>query len=148
MIKMLTAMILGLASVIAVFVVGGLTGKPSMPMYLWIVSAASVWIGSLVFAAFGLFMGYLLPTENVMQFLGLGLALLSFAGGLFIPLNQFPQILQDIAEYTPLYGLNQLVHAPLHGVGVEVAWAANAVAWLVIFTAGAVWRFRKDTARV
>jgi ABC-2 type transport system permease protein len=24
----------------------------------------------------------------------------------------------------------------------------NAVAWLAIFTAGAVWRFRKDTARV
>ena len=90
-IKMLTAMVLGLASVVVVFAVGGLTGKPSMPMYLWIVSAACVWIGSLVFAAFGLFMGYLLPTENVMQFLGLGLALLSFAGGLFIPLSQFPQ---------------------------------------------------------
>ena len=89
-IKMLTAMVLGLASVVVVFAVGGLTGKPSMPMYLWIVSAACVWIGSLVFAAFGLFMGYLLPTENVMQFLGLGLALLSFAGGLFIPLSQFP----------------------------------------------------------
>ena len=147
-IKMLTAMVLGLASVVVVFAVGGLTGKPSMPMYLWIVSAASVWIGSLVFAAFGLFMGYLLPTENVMQFLGLGLALLSFAGGLFIPLSQFPHILQDIAEYTPLYGLNQLVHAPLGGVGVQWAWAVNAVAWLVIFAGGAVWRFRKDTARV
>jgi ABC-2 type transport system permease protein len=145
---MLTAMVLGLASVVVVFVVGGLTGKPSMPMYLWIVSAACVWIGSLVFAAFGLFMGYLLPTENVMQFLGLGLALLSFAGGLFIPLSQFPQVLQDIAQWTPLYGLNQLVHAPLLGVGVEWAWAVNAVAWLVIFAGGAVWRFRKDTARV
>jgi ABC-2 type transport system permease protein len=119
-----------------------------MPMYLWIVSAASVWIGSLVFAAFGLFMGYLLPTENVMQFLGLGLALLSFAGGLFIPLSQFPHALQDIAQWTPLYGLNQLVHAPLLGEGVQWAWAVNAVAWLVIFAGGAVWRFRKDTARV
>src|SRR6267154_2038474 len=103
--------------------------------------AASVWIGSLVFAAFGLFMGYLLPTENVMQFLGLGLALLSFAGGLFIPLSQFPQIYQDIAEYTPLYGLNQLVHAPLLGIGVQWAWAANAVIWLAIFAGGAAWRF-------
>jgi len=147
-IKMLTAMVLGLASVVVVFAVGGLTGKPSMPMYLWIVSAACVWIGSLVFAAFGLFMGYLLPTENVMQFLGLGLALLSFAGGLFIPLSQFPHVLQDIAQWTPLYGLNQLVHAPLLGVGVQWAWAVNAVAWLVIFAGGAVWRFRKDTARV
>ena len=36
----------------------------------------------------------------------------------------------------------------LLGGGVHLAWAANAVAWLVIFAAGAVWRFRKDTARV
>jgi ABC-2 type transport system permease protein len=147
-IKVLTAMVLGLASVVAVYVVGGLTGKPSMPMYVWIATAASVWVGSLVFAAFGLFMGYLLPTENVMQFLGLALALLAFAGGLFIPLSQFPQVVQDIAEYTPLYGLNQLVHAPLLGGGVEVAWVANAVIWLLIFAGGAIWRFRKDTARV
>lgn len=147
-IKVLTAMVLGLASVVAVYAVGGLTGKPSMPMYVWIATAASVWVGSLVFAAFGLFMGYLLPTENVMQFLGLALALLAFAGGLFIPLSQFPQVVQDIAEYTPLYGLNQLVHAPLLGGSVEVAWVANAVIWLVIFTGGAIWRFRKDTARV
>ena len=34
------------------------------------------------------------------------------------------------------------------GGSVHLAWAANAVAWLVIFAAGAVWRFRKDTARV
>jgi ABC-2 type transport system permease protein len=147
-IKVLTAMVLGLASVIAVYAVGGLTGKPSMPMYLWVVTAACVWVGSLVFAAFGLFMGYLLPTENVMQFLGLGLALLSFAGGLFIPLSQFPHAVQTVAEFTPLYGLNQLVHAPLLGVGVQLAWVANAVIWLAIFAGGAVWRFRKDTARV
>jgi ABC-2 type transport system permease protein len=93
-------------------------------------------------------MGYLLPTENVMQFLGLGLALLSFAGGLFIPLSQFPHAVQTVAEFTPLYGLNQLVHAPLLGVGVQLSWVANAVIWLAIFAGGAVWRFRKDTARV
>jgi hypothetical protein len=29
-----------------------------------------------------------------------------------------------------------------------MVWVANAVAWLAIFSAGAVWRFRKDTARV
>ncbi|MGI8450856.1 MAG: ABC transporter permease, partial [Streptosporangiaceae bacterium] len=120
-IKILTAMILGAASVIVVFGVGIVSGKPSMPVYLWIVTALCVWVGSLVFAAFGLFMGYLLPTENVMQLLGFGLMLLSFAGGLFIPLSQFPHILQDLAEFTPLYGLNQLVHAPLLGVGVHMA---------------------------
>src|ERR1039457_6160628 len=147
-IKVLTALVLGLASVVVVYAVGMFTGKPSMPGYLWVATGLSVWIGSLVFAAFGLFMGYLLPTENVMQILGFGLMLLSFAGGLFIPRSQFPHSLQDLAEFTPLCGLNQLVHAPLLGVGVHMAWVLNAVVWLLIFAGGAVWRFRKDTARV
>jgi ABC-2 type transport system permease protein len=147
-IKIITALLLGLASVIAVYAVGIITGRPHMSVGLWIATGLCVWIGSLLFAAFGLFMGYLLPTENVMQFLGIILFLLSFGGGLFVPLTQFPHAIQTIARGTPLYGLNQLVHAPLLGGGVHLAWVANALIWLVIFAGGAVWLFRKDTARV
>ncbi len=69
-------------------------------------------------------MGYLLPTENVMQFLGFGLALFAFAGGVFIPLSQFSHLFRTIAEYTPLYGLNQLVHAPL--IGGASSWPGSS----------------------
>ncbi len=147
-VKMLTAMVLGAMSVAAVYVVGVATGKPSMSVTLWVVTGLSVWVGSLVFAAFGLFMGYLVPTENVMQILGFVLVLFAFAAGLFIPLSQFGHGLRVFAKFTPLYGLNQLVHAPLLRGSFDVVWVINAVAWLAIFTAGAVWRFRKDTARV
>lgn len=147
-IKVLTALVLGAASVAVVYIVGVVTNKASMPTYLWVVTGVCVWIGSLLFAAFGLFMGYLLPTENVMQFLGLILSLLSFAGGLFIPLSQFPQAVETVAKFTPLYGLNQLVHAPLLGGSVPWTWPVNVLAWLIIFGGGAIWRFRKDTARV
>ena len=34
---------------------------------LWVITRFCVWIGSLLFAAFGLFTGYLLPSENVTQ---------------------------------------------------------------------------------
>jgi ABC-2 type transport system permease protein len=147
-IKMLTAMVLGLSSLTAVFIVGGITGKPDMPVWVWVVSALSVWVGSLVFAAFGLFMGYLLPTENVMQLLSFVLVLFAFGGGLFIPLDQFPHVIQDIAQYTPLYGLNLLAHTAFRGGSPHFAWILNAVVWLAIFAGGAAWRFRKDTARV
>jgi ABC-2 type transport system permease protein len=146
--KMLTSMVLGFVSVLAVYIVGFATHKPSMAGYLWIVTALCVWIGALVFAPFGLFLGYLLPTENVMQFMGFIMILLAFGGGLFVPLSQYPHALQVLAKFTPLYGVNQLVHWPLTGGAMDVWWVVNAVAWLVIFTAGAVWRFRKDTARV
>jgi ABC-2 type transport system permease protein len=150
-IKMLTAMVLGATAVVVVFVVGKISGVPAMKPgygYLWFVTPLCVWVGSLVFAAFGLFLGYLLPTENVMQYLGIALMLFAFGGGLFVPLNQFPHAIRVLAHYTPLYGLNQLVHAPLLGGSVHLVWVLNAVAWLVIFAAGAVWLFRKDTARV
>jgi ABC-2 type transport system permease protein len=147
-IKILTALVLGLCSVTAVYIAGILTHKPSMPVGLWIATGFSVWIGSLLFAAFGLFLGYLLPAENVLQLIGLILALLSFAGGLFIPISQFAHGVQDVAKWTPLYGLNQLVHTPLLGNGVDWTWVVNVLAWLIIFAGGAVWRMRRDTARV
>jgi ABC-2 type transport system permease protein len=146
--KVAAALFLGIGPILIVNVIGIATHKVSMPGYLWIVSALCVWIGSLLFAAFGLFMGFLLPSENVMQFLGLILTVLGFAGGLFIPLSQFPSTVQTICKWTPEYGLNQLVHTPLLGNGVDWTWVVNVVAWLVIFTAGAMWRFRKDTGRV
>jgi len=147
-IKVLTALVLGATSVAAVYIVGAATNKASMSVALWIGTGLSVWIGSLLFAAFGLFLGYLLPAENVMQLIGLILALLSFAGGLFIPVSQYPVAVQDVAKWTPLYGLNQLVHTPLLGNGVDWTWVVNVLAWLVIFAGGAAWRFRRDTARV
>jgi ABC-2 type transport system permease protein len=147
-IKVLTALVLGATSVAAVYIVGAATNKASMSVGLWIGTGVSVWIGSLLFAAFGLFLGYLLPAENVMQLIGLILALLSFAGGLFIPVSQYAHTVQDIAKWTPLYGLNQLVHTPLLGNGVDWTWVVNVLAWLVIFSWGAIWRFRRDTARV
>ena len=69
-----------------------------MDGHLWFETAAIAWLGSIVFAAFGLFMGYLLPSENVMQILGPVLALLAFAGGLFIPLSQMDHTFRQIAR--------------------------------------------------
>jgi ABC-2 type transport system permease protein len=147
-VKVATALVLGAVSVAAVYIIGAITNKASMSVGLWIATGFSVWIGSLLFAAFGLFVGYVLPAENVMQLLGLIIGLLSFAGGLFIPISQFAVAVQDVLKWTPLYGLNQLVHTPLLGNGVDWTWVVNVLAWLIIFSAGAMWRFRKDTARV
>lgn len=145
LVKVLASMTLGAVSVAVTLVVGAFAGA-RMPVSAWVACALIAWSGSLVFAAFGLFMGYLLPTENVIQILGPVLALLSFAGGLFMPLGD--TWFADVAKVVPTYGLAELVRAPLGGDPVGVAAVANVVAWTVIFLAGAVWRFRKDTARV
>ncbi len=144
-IKVSIAMVLGLASVVVVYLVGLAEGAQA-DASVWIVTGLTAWIGSIVFAAFGLFMGYLLPAENVMQLLGPALAVLSFAGGLFVPLGD--GVFATIGKVTPLYGLAEIVRAPLVGTGVTFTSVANVVVWAAVFGAGAVWRFRHDTARV
>jgi ABC-2 type transport system permease protein len=146
-VKLAVALTLGLAAVVSVNVVGLVTGKPDMGAGTWIACAVISWLGSLVFAAFGLFMGYLLPSENVMQVLGPAMAFLAFIGGLFAPIEQ-GSTLDHISQLTPMYGLGHLARWPLMGEGFHVVWLANLVVWLAIFVAGTVWRFRRDTARV
>jgi ABC-2 type transport system permease protein len=145
-IKAITATLVGLASIAAVYVAGGITGA-QMPVSVWVATVLIAWAGSIVFAAFGLFMGYLLPSENVMQILGPVLALLAFLGGLFIPLNQLGEPFRALAQFTPMYGLNELVHAPLVHDGLTWGAAANLVVWTAVFVSGAAWRFRRATAR-
>jgi ABC-2 type transport system permease protein len=146
-IKVLTAMVLGALSVAIVFAVGALGGA-HMPGWAWVVSGLVAWVCALVFAAFGLFMGYLLPSENVMQILGPVLALLAFFGGLFVPLSILGSGFRTLAEYTPAYGVGVLARAPLTGDAVTAGAVLNVVLWTLLFAAGAVWRFRRDTARV
>jgi ABC-2 type transport system permease protein len=146
-IKLVLAMIIGGVSVAVALFVGSLSGA-TMPASDWIECGLLAWICALVFAAFGLFMGYLLPSENVMQILGPVLAVLSFAGGLFVPVDQLGHTFATIAKFTPVYGVGEIARYPLtHDGNLWVA-ALNVVVWTALFAAGAMWRFRRDTARV
>jgi len=147
-IKMLTSLSLAAGAVGAVYLFGAVTGGASMPTDLWIITGICVWIGSLLFSALGLFIGYLLPSENVTQIISLVLMACGFAGGLFIPVSHFSHTDATLAKFTPLYGLNELVHYPLVGGHFGWVWALNLAAWLGVFVLGAVWKFRRDTARV
>ena len=90
--KAIVALAMGALAISAVNVVGILQGKAEMPTSVWIASAVVTLFCTLTFAALGVFVGFLVPGENVMQILGPGLALLSFLGGVFIPLDQYSQV--------------------------------------------------------
>jgi ABC-2 type transport system permease protein len=147
LVKAFVALVMGAVAIAAVNVVGALKGDPQMPTDTWIYCALLTLVCVMTFAALGVFAGYVVPGENVMQILGPGLALLSFLGGLFIPLSQYSEVVRDIAYWTPMYGVAEVARAPLTH---ELPWYAvvNALGWLALFVAGAAWRMSKDTARV
>ena len=63
-IKMLTSLVLAAGAVVAVYLVGAVTNKVSMPADLWVITGLCVWIGSLLFAAFGLFSATCCPRRT------------------------------------------------------------------------------------
>jgi len=145
--KAVVALAFGGLSVVAVNIVGKLNGKAEMPAHVWVAAALIAWAGSVVFGAFGLFMGYLLPSENVMQVLGPVLAGLAALGGLWFPITA-DSVLGHISAVTPIYGLANLARWPLYGGAPHLGWILNLVVWLAVFVGGAAWRMSKDTARV
>ncbi|MFJ4651745.1 ABC transporter permease [Nocardia sp. NPDC088792] len=144
-VKIAVAMVLGLLSVTVVFAVGVALGA-RLQASAWLGCFLIAWLGSLVFAAFGLFMGYLLPSENVMQLLGPARALLSFAGGLFMPLHGW---FDTASKVFPTNGVAVPARAPFaEPSGGAVALAiVNVLAWAAVFTIGSAVLFRRDTAR-
>jgi ABC-2 type transport system permease protein len=146
-VKLVVAMTIGAISVGVAFVVGAFGGA-ELPGAVWLECGLLAWVCALVFATFGLFMGYLLPSENVMQILGPVLAVLSFAGGLFVPVDQLGTVFATIAKFTPVYGVGEIARYPLVHQGSLAVAVLNVCVWTALFAAGAVWRFRRDTARV
>lgn len=145
--KVLVAMTLGLCAILSTFAVGALVGHVALEPQQWILCGLAAWASSCVFAAFGLFMGFLVPSENVMQFAGPSLAIMAIFGGIFVPVAQLPPAVQTIAKMTPMYGVGELARAPLtHVFHVEAV--VSVVVWALLFGALAMALFRRDTARV
>jgi ABC-2 type transport system permease protein len=145
--KAIVALVIGAIAVAVVNVAGIFQGKPDMPVDIWVSCAVLCVVCTLVFAALGVFVGYLVPGENAMQILGPGLALMSFLGNVFIPIDDHSSLIYHIAVWTPMFGVAEIARAPLTG---ELPWYAvvNAIGWLAVFVLGAAWRMSKDTARV
>jgi ABC-2 type transport system permease protein len=144
--KVLTAMTLGLIAIVTEYAVGAASGVRLAP-HVWLLSGLAGWLGSFVFAAFGLFMGFLLPSENVMQFVGPILAVLAMFGGLFIPLSALSPTMRTVAHFSPVWGVGVIARAPLIG-GFSSGAIMSVVAWTLVFGVGAMALFRRDTARV
>jgi ABC-2 type transport system permease protein len=145
-IKILVAMLLGLTSVAVVYVFGAIDGVQMAPA-TWVLTGILAWAASLVFASFGLFMGYLLPSENVMQIISPVLGVFSLLGGLFIPIVLLPSVMQDIAPFVPTYGVASIARYPLVGGAFDLTWLLSVVVWTAVFAAAAMVLFRRDTRR-
>lgn len=149
--KSAVAMTIAAVPVLTVGIAGVATGAQATPL-AWVLSLGAAWLGSAVFAGYGLSAGMAFRSESALGVAGGSLVLLAFAGNLFIPLSG---VMLDLARFTPLYGVNALARYPITGGVVadgvvDPVWlpVLNVVAWALILGTTAAVLVRRRRGRV
>ncbi|GAA4260527.1 ABC transporter permease [Dietzia aurantiaca] len=149
--KSAVAMTIAAVPVLTVGIAGAATGAQATPL-AWVLSLGAAWLGSAVFAGYGLSAGMAFRSESALGVAGGSLVLLAFAGNLFIPLSG---VMLDLARFTPLYGVNALARYPITGGVVadgvvDPVWlpVLNVVAWALILGTTAAVLVRRRRGRV
>lgn len=151
-IKTAVAMLVAAVPITLIYAIGAATGSSGNALD-WLATAAIVWVGSALFAVYGLAMCLLFKGENAAGIASGLIVIMSFLGNVFTPMDG---VMLDIGRFTPLYGYAGLARYPITeghlpmDAGHDSVWLllANVCSWTVIFAALAVWGLRRRRERV
>ncbi|GHH81404.1 ABC transporter [Streptomyces sulfonofaciens] len=143
--KISSAAVVSLPSIVIVFVLAAVLKGVTLSASQWLALTGSIWAGSLVFAALGVAIGYLATGDAVRPITMITYFALSLLGGLWIPTTGFPTWLQNIVQWLPTHAYSAVGQAIELGHTPQWKDFAILVAYLLIFTGGAAWLYRKDT---
>lgn len=146
--KILSAMafgtvILGLMAFVAI-TIGGVRFPPLVWLRLW----AVIVLGCVPFCLAGLIIAFTVPPTGAPGIVNLINLPLSFAGGLWFPIQMLPAVIQTIALVLPQYHIGQLALGAIGAVD-EPQTLLHVTALLIasaVFAAGAWWAYRRSDA--
>jgi len=130
--KVLTALVFSLVALSLLIGFGIVVGGVHQPAAVWVTVIARLLAGSLPFIGLGFWIGYWSGPNAAPAVANLIYLPLSFASGLFVPLNQLPDFVRAIAPYLPSYHYAQLAWSAL-GAGKEPL--RESLLWLAGYSA-------------
>jgi ABC-2 type transport system permease protein len=145
--KIASAATVSLPSILLVMIVAAAVKGVRLEAWQWIAIAAGTWLGSFVFAALGVAIGYLATGDAVRPISMLLFFALAFLGGLWMPMTLLPQWVQNISEWLPTHAYAALGAAVETGAAPHAKDMAILAGYLLIFAGGAAWLYRKDTRK-
>ena len=148
--KAAVAMVVAAMPVGLIFAIGAATGARG-DWSDWLLAAVVVWLGSALFAIYGLAICLVFRGPNAPGIASGMIVVMAFLGNVFTPMSGF---MLDLGRLTPLYGYAALARFPLTDGwlpvgGQDPLWlpVANVLAWTVIFALLAMWGVRRSRAR-
>ncbi|MHA6509773.1 ABC transporter permease [Tessaracoccus sp. Y1736] len=108
--KLANALVLGTVIVAAIASLAFLLGGADLALGTWV----QVWLlmlaGVLAFSTLGFAIAFVARPRAAAMIANLVFLPLAFASGFFVPMNQLPQVLRDIAAFLPTFHFGQLAH--------------------------------------
>jgi ABC-2 type transport system permease protein len=145
--RILMAMLFSLIIVLGLFLLGITIGRVSMPLETWIGLGGVLVFGSVPFVTLGFILGYLTGPSGASALANLIYLPMSFASGLWTPINMLPAFLQGLAPYLPPYHFAQLALEQLRPQGNTAQHALALGIFTAIFLTIAVIAYRRDEGR-
>jgi ABC-2 type transport system permease protein len=133
--KLLTSMALTLVSIVAVMVLGRFYGGVHLPLWQWFVIAVVIWLGSTIFAALAVAIGYRYPPDQAQPITLTLYLVFSVLGGIWYPFTGF---LGNISKGTPTFEAINIATDLIGNKSVPAYLAIGLVVWLGIFAGLAV----------
>jgi ABC-2 type transport system permease protein len=137
--KVLASMATTVPSILVVFLLGRFYGGVQLPAWKWIACAIAIWIGTMIFAALAVALGYKLDPDSVQPVVLVVYFFFSIFGGLWFPLSG---VLRKIGEFTPTYQIVKLSTDIIRVGSVALVNVVGVAIWLAIFVALATWAVR------
>ena len=114
-----------------------------MTVFQWIFSALTLWIGVSLFLTLGLIIAQLNDIQKASSFANLLNITLAILGGLWFPVNTFPDWLQSISKNMPTYNLKLLAIDLAQNKGVNIEAFGYLVVYCIIFVSIALFMNKK-----
>jgi ABC-2 type transport system permease protein len=143
--KVLTSMVTTVPSILIVFLLGRLYADVQLPIWKWVVCAVAIWIGTLIFAALAVALGYKLNPDSVQPVTIVVFFFFSIFGGLWFPLSG---ALQKFGEFTPTYQIVKITTDVIGAGSVALVNVIGVVAWFAIFAVLATFAVRSTAETV
>ena len=146
--KIVTSLAFAAAVVGLLCAVGAAFGGVHLAPSAWLALVTVLVLGAIPFCALGLAIGSLAGPNSAPAIVNLVYLPMSFAAGLWIPIDQLPAAMRTIAPVLPTYHLGQLALGTLGaGHGSAFTHVAVLLAWSVLASAAAAYGLRRDEGR-
>ena len=136
--KVIASLATSIPSIVIVLLLGRFYGGVELAGWKWVVIGVAVWVGTLVFAALSVAIGYRFMPDTVQPMAMFVYLIMTFLGGVWFALTG---VLQDIGQVLPTYQIIKVGTdvigtgtVPVGSVAVILAWLAGFVilAWLAV----------------